>query len=202
MANDTVQPLGAIKPMPESTGEDALNETQPRKDYREGRTYLTNGNYSQAAISFHNALKGFEEEGDIQGVANASDRLGDTCMAKEEYARAIKFYSQASEICEQVDDSFSQLSLNKKLAAAYRKQGESDKAFELLFDMLEHYRLINNPQGAVEVLIVVGELYVETGQSTKAADAYRTISNIHANYKHSRLAEEFAKKAEALEQES
>ncbi|WP_028580563.1 tetratricopeptide repeat protein [Desulfogranum japonicum] len=200
MASDQIQPLGAIKPVCDQSSEDAVNESQARKDYREGRTYLSNGDYGQAAISLHNALKGFEEAGDIQGVANAVDRLGDTCMAKEEYAMAIEHFKRAAEICEQEDDSFSVLSLNKKLAAAYRKQGEPDKSFELLFDMLEHYRLTNNPKGAVEALIVIGELYVETGQNSKAADTYRTVSSIHANYKHERMAKEFAQKADELEQ--
>ena len=80
------------------------------------------------------------------GVANAADRLGDVCMAKEEYAKAIDHFKRAAEICEREDDSFSILALNKKLAAAYRKQGEPEKSFELLFDMLEHYRLTKQSQ--------------------------------------------------------
>jgi tetratricopeptide (TPR) repeat protein len=202
MVSDSIQPMGNIKPMCENKSSDDDIQDPAKRDYMAGRTHLANGDYTQAVISFHNALKGFEENGDIQGVANASDRLGDTCMAREEYAMAITHYQRAAEICEQEDDSFSQLALNKKMAVAFQKEGEADKAFELFFDMLEHYRLTNNPKGVVEVLQSVGELYEELGQKENAADTYRTMSSIHANFKHNRLAEEFTARADQLDKDA
>ena len=41
----------------------------------------------------------------------------------------------------------------------------------------------------------------ERGDKAGAADAYRSVSNIHKRFKHARLAEEFAQRATALEQE-
>ena len=38
------------------------------------------------------------------------------------------------------------LALNKKMAVAYRKLGDQEKALELLYDMLEHYRLTKIPR--------------------------------------------------------
>jgi tetratricopeptide (TPR) repeat protein len=150
MASENIQPLSSLQAV---TGEPAGADLDPaRKDYLEGRKLYSQGEYAQAALAFHNALRGFEEQGDEQGVANAADRLGDACLAREEYAMAIANYRRAFAVCEKEDDSFSQLSLNKKMAAAYRKLGDHEKALELLFDMLEHYRLTNNPKGAVEIL--------------------------------------------------
>lgn len=199
MVSDTIQPLNAIGPMCEGKNDGNGEEDQAKKDYREGRNYFTNGDYTQAVISFHNALLGFEEKNDVQGVANASDRLGDTCMAREEYLMAVGHFQKAAEICEQEDDTFSLTALHKKMATAYRALGEPAKAFELLFDILEHYHIVQNPKGVVEILGVIGELYEETGDNKKAADTYRTISGIHANFKHTRLAQEFADKAAELE---
>ena len=51
---------------------------------------------------------GFEEQGDEQGVANASDRLGDACLARDEYAMAIANFQRACAICEKEDDSLFQ----------------------------------------------------------------------------------------------
>lgn len=198
MVSDSIQPLDSLKPVGKE--ENTINDPT-KKDYIEGREFYTAGDYPQAAISFHNALKGFEEQGDEQGIANAADRLGDTCLAREEYQFAIENYQRAMAICVKMDDSFSQLALNKKMAMAYQKLGELDKALELLYDMLEHYRLVQNPQGVVEALIVVAEIYVEQGEKEKAVDAYRTVSSIHKNFKHKRMAEEFAKRALELEQE-
>ena len=200
MANENIQPLESLKPM---AGESAGEDLDPaRKDYLEGRKLHSQGEYTQAALAFHNALRGFEEQGDEQGVANAADRLGDACFARGEYAMAIANFRRAFAVCEKEDDSFSQLSLNKKMAAAYRKLGDREKALELLFDMLEHYRLTNNPKGAVEVLVVIAEIYAEQGDRVRAADAYRSVASIHARFKHARLAAEFDQQAEALEREA
>jgi tetratricopeptide (TPR) repeat protein len=200
MASENIQPLSSLQPV---TGEPANEELDPaRKDYLEGRKLYSQGEYAQAALAFHNALRGFEEQGDEQGVANAADRLGDACLAREEYAMAIANYRRAFAVCEKEDDSFSQLSLNKKMAAAYRKLGDHEKALELLFDILEHYRLTNNPKGAVEILVVIAETYAEQGDRARAADAYRSVASIHARFKHSRQAAEFNQRAEALEREA
>ncbi len=198
MVSDSIQPLSSIGPMADQQQGSAIDD-EAKQDYMAGRKHFSSGDYVQAIISFHNALKGFEEKGDVQGIANASDRLGDTCMAREEYEMAVKHFQKASEICEQEDDSFSQLALNKKLAVAYQNMGEADKAFELFFDMLEHYRLTNNPQGVVDVLTSIGDLYAELGDKGKAADTYRTVSSIHASFKHDRLAKDFAGRADEIE---
>jgi tetratricopeptide (TPR) repeat protein len=200
MASENIQPLSSLQAV---TGEPAGADLDPaRKDYLEGRKLYSQGEYAQAALAFHNALRGFEEQGDEQGMANAADRLGDACLAREEYAMAIANYRRAFAVCEKEDDSFSQLSLNKKMAAAYRKLGDHEKALELLFDMLEHYRLTNNPKGAVEILVVIAETYAEQGDRARAADAYRSVASIHARFKHSRQAAEFNQRAEALEPEA
>lgn len=199
MASDTIQPLSSLGPMPQENSS-AQTDDPARTDYLEGRKLFREGEYAQAAIAFHNALRGFEEKGDQAGVANAADRLGDACLARDEYAMAIANYQRAYAVCEKEDDSFSVLALNKKMAAAYRKLGDQEKALELLYDMLEHYRLTNNPKGAVEALIIIAETYNEQGEKARAADAYRSVANIHARFKHVRLAEEFNQRADALEQ--
>ena len=56
--------------------EEEGDKTQARQDYEAGQEQLKDNNYAAAAISFHNALIGFEQEGDEFGVANASDKLG------------------------------------------------------------------------------------------------------------------------------
>ncbi len=198
MASETLQPLNTLAPMPKR--QEAELDDPAKQDYLEGRKFLNEGEYAQAAIAFHNALRGFEEKGDQIGMANAADRLGDACLAKGEYAMALANYQQAHVICEKEDDSFSLLALNKKMAAAYRKLSDHNKALELLYDILEHYRLTNNPKGAVEALIFIAETYTEQGERLKAADAYRSVASIHSRFKHTRLAEEFNQRAASLEQ--
>ncbi len=202
MVSDSIQPLNSLAPMDNPEKEKKMDDINDpaRLDYVKGRAQYSAGEFTEAALSFHNALKGFEEQEDEAGVANASDRLGDTCMAKEEYGMALEHYKRAFDICEKEEDSFSTLALNKKMAASYKKLGQLDEALELLYDMLEHYQLTKNPQGVVEMLTVMAELFIQQSRIQEAADAYRTISSVHAGFKHKRLAEEFAQKAEDLVQ--
>ncbi len=202
MVSDSIQPLNSLAPMDSPEKEKKVDDINDpaRLDYVKGRAQYSAGEFTEAALSFHNALRGFEEQGDEAGVANASDRLGDTCMAKEEYGMALEHYKRAFDICEKEEDSFSTLALNKKMAASYKKLGQLDEALELLYDMLEHYQLTKNPKGVVEMLTVMAELFIQQSKIQEAADAYRTISSVHAGFKHKRLADEFARKAEDLVQ--
>lgn len=197
MASEQLQPLSSIRKM-EDMEKEGGEESQARQDYRAGRKALDKDDYTMAVISFHNALKGFEEEGDLAGVANASDRIGDCCMKREDFTTALVHFSRALEICVDNDDSFSEAALHKKMAACYRQLGDYDKTLELMFDLTKHYQLLNDPKGTVEVLIVIAETYVEMGEKGKAADTYRTVASIHANFKHSKIAAAFEKRAADL----
>ncbi len=199
MESSNIQPLNSLGAVdPQKARDEALKKDPAKRDYLEGRELLKKGEYAQAGMAFHNALKGFEEKGDEQGVANASDRLGDVCLEREDYDNALKNYQRAFEICEKEEDSFSTLALNKKIAAVYKKQGELDKALEILFDMVEHYQLTRNPKGMVDILVVIAEVYLEKGEKQKAADTYYTVSSIHKNFKHKRMSEDFAARADEL----
>jgi tetratricopeptide (TPR) repeat protein len=200
--SDRIQPLDAIGPVPGSgqDSDEALND--PAKvDYKAGREYLSKKDYVQAAVCFHNALRGFEEQGNDQGVANAHDRIGDICMEREEFGKALDHYQRAFEICRKESDIFSLVALNKKKVLAYRKMGDLNLAMAVMMDILDHYTETRNPKGSVEVLEMIAEVYREKGENLKAADALRTIAGIHRNFGHKRKAEDFDKRALKAEQE-
>ncbi len=45
----------------------------------------------------------------------------------------------------------------------------------------------------------MADIYIAKGAKLKAADAYRTMSSIHKNFKHDSIAAKLIEKAEALE---
>ena len=203
MSTDQLQPLSSLGALPkeDAAGSETGAENNPaRQDYMEARKLLDKGEYVQAAMGFHNALRGFEEQGDRIGVANAADRLGDACLGRQEFAMAMANFERAYAICVEEEDSFSQLSLNKKMAYCCRKLGQHARALECLDDMLEHYQLNRNPKGAVETLETLAEVYAELGDKLKAAGAYRSAASIHAHFKHARRAEELMQMAAEMEQ--
>ena len=199
--SERIQPVGSIGPMQGSAQKGKEEENNPaRADYMAGREFLKKGDYSQAAMFFHNALRGFEEQKDEMGIANASDRLGDVCLAREEYTSALDHYQRAFEVCQKESDIFSIVALNRKRALAYRKMGELDLALVVMMEIFDYYAETRNPKGTVEVLEMIADVYLEKGDKLKAADALRTIAGIHRNFKHKRKAEEFEKRAREAEQ--
>jgi tetratricopeptide (TPR) repeat protein len=196
--SNPVQSLDTIAPM-----QDAKKEGKPKDpvqaDYEEGKRFFAEGNIGQAAVAFHNALLGYEEKKDTNGIANAANQIGKICLERGEYEKALKSFNRAWDICEEIGDPASLLTLNKEYAKVYRGLKDYKSAIGVCLDIIDTYQGNNNPKGTVETLETIAEIYLEMDDKVKAADTYRTISSIHANYKHESIAKNFAHKAAELE---
>jgi tetratricopeptide (TPR) repeat protein len=177
-------------------------EDPARADYNKGKELRAAGDEAQAASFFHNALVGFEQNGDDQGVANASDQLGDICAAGQNHEKAIAHYQRAYAICDKENDMFSLIALQKKMGAAQRALKQYDKAVNIYLNVIDIYAGYNNPAGTVNVMEELAKLYLEMGERQKSADTYRTIASIHKNFKHNIQAQEFMDKAVQVEQDA
>jgi len=177
-------------------------EDPARADYNKGKELRAAGDEAQAASFFHNALVGFEQNGDDQGVANASDQLGDICAARQNHEKAIAHYQRAYTICDKENDMFSLIALQKKMGAAQRALKQYDKAVNIYLNVIDIYAGYNNPSGTVNVMEELAKLYLEMGERQKSADTYRTIASIHKNFKHNIQAQEFMDKAVQVEQDA
>ena len=197
MSSNTIQPLDSIGPVDKDK---AKKEMDPVKiEYNEGKKYYENQNYGQAAVALHNALVGFEERKDESGIANASNQLGHVCLARKEFESALNHYQRALEICDKANDRMSILAVMHKMVEANQELGNHAQAVTLCLDILDHYQDNRDPQGTVDTLEKMAQIYIEQGEKAKAADAYRTISSIHKNFKHENMAGQFLEKAAALD---
>lgn len=198
--SNPIQDIKSIGPL--ADGSNANNEKpadQVKNDYEEGKRFFDNGNLSQAAVSLHNALLGYEERGDKTGIANAANQLGHVCLAKGDFVGAENHYQRAWDLCVEFDDPMSLHALSTKFVEVYRGQKDYDKAIKNCFDILDTHQRNNNPRGSVELLETLAEIYIEAEDTAKAADTYRTIASIHRNFKHATTADEFEQKAKELE---
>lgn len=191
--NDNIQNINEIAPMQDQEAAD-----QTKKDYEQGKRFLANGDLGQAAVSLHNALVAYEETKNKNGIANASNQLGEVCLEKGDFEAAQKHYQKAWDICTELGDPLSLFALSKKMIEVYRGLGEYPKAIEYCFDVLDGYQANNNPQGSVAVLEQIAEIYEADKQPEKAADTYKTIASIHRNFKHDSIANSFEEKAAKL----
>jgi tetratricopeptide (TPR) repeat protein len=173
-------------------------KSQAHLDYEAGQEHLKNNEIAQAANLFHNALIGFEQEEDEHGVANAADKLGDICVERKEYEKAITHYDRVYAICRKEADRLSLFSIEKKKANVVFQLKKYPEAVQLYLDILDEYNALRNPKGAVETLDILADAYIAMGEKEKAADSYRLAASIHKNFKHKREADEFLKKAEEI----
>lgn len=168
-------------------------------DYEKGNQLLEKGDLVQAAAEFHNALVGYEQDNDVKGIANACDKLGDVCLQRSEYDRALVYFGRAQAICEQGNDRLSLVLLLKKIVKAKRGLKQYDEAIRIYMDLLDAYQDFNNPPGAVQVLEDLAATYLAINDRQKAADALRTAASIHRSFKHTRHAADLEAKAETIE---
>jgi len=193
--SNPIQPLEGIKTVPAA----AAKSVDPvDKEYEEGKKALEKGECGPAAVALHNALVGYTEKQNSSGIANASNQLGHLCLFREDYAGALNHYRRALTICEEAHDQMSILTLFGKMVEVYKGLGDYPAATNLCLNILDIYYDNNDPQGSVKILEEMAAIYQKDGQPAKAADAYRTISSIHRNFRHDTIAAKYLEKAEKL----
>lgn len=166
-----------------------------KKEYAEGVRFLEQQEYGQAAVALHNALVVFEQRQDETGIANASNQLGHVCLFCNEYEAALIHYQRALIIVEKANDRMSTLAVLHKIVTAQKELKQYDKAISGCFEILELYQDNRDPRGTVATLETMAEIYLEDGQRGKAADAYKTISSVHKNFRHDTMAAQYLEKA-------
>lgn len=197
--SDPIQNINNIAPMAEDNknGEDV---DPVQAEYIEGKALLEKNELGLAAVALHNSLLGFEEQNNKEGIANASNQLGHVCLQREDYDKALLHYQRAEEIVSEMNDPMSLLALSKQLILVYTGTEQYKQAIERCLDLLDLYQANNNPKGTVEMMEQMAEIYVKSGDTANAIDAYRTIASIHKNFKHERIAADFLEKATKLEE--
>lgn len=197
--SDAIQNINDITPLAEDKKVDEdLDPVQA--EYIEGKAYLEKNEPALAAVALHNALLGFEEQQNNEGIANASNQLGNVCLQRKEYENAAEHYRRAEEICSQLDDPMSLVVLSKQFILVYIGSEQYEEAIERCLDLLDLYQANNNPKGVVEIMEQMAEIYLLQGDKVRAADSYKTVASIHRNFKHEKIAAGFLNKARELEE--
>ncbi len=196
-----IQPLGDIKKVGKK--EEKKRSSNPiQAEYDDGIEFLKEDDLTQAAVAFHNVLLAYEEKKHQDGIANASNQLGNVCLRKGEFEKAKEHYQRAWDICDRFEDPMSLLALSMQLVVVHRGLNDNAKALDICYDMLEVHSMNNNPQGTVATLETIADIYMAQKDKAKTADTYRTIASIHARFKHNSIAEKFTTRAKELDAEA
>ncbi len=143
-------------------------------------------------------MRGFEEEDNKEGVANASNQLGHVCLQRDEFDKALTNYQNAWKICEELEDHLSLQAISLQLVPVYKGLQDYRKALDVCLDLIDSYQANNDPKGTVSVLEMMAEVYLASGDREKAADTYNTVASIHTNFKHHKIAASYREKAAEL----
>lgn len=196
--SSNIQSLDSIAPMEDSSK--SGGSTDPvQNEFDEGKKHLENNEYGQAAVCLHNALVGYEEKKDDNGIANASNQLGRLCLARKDFDNALPHFHKAFSICDASNDRMSIIAILHKVVEVYVGLEDFNSAIENCLELLDHYQDNRDPQGSVDLLEKMASIYVQADQNSKAADAYRTIASIHKNFQHESIAKKYLNKAAELE---
>lgn len=168
-------------------------------EYNEGKALLERNETGLAAVALHNALVAFEEKNNENGIANASNQLGNVCLRRGQYDKALVHFQRAEEICRKLGDPMSLVALSKQFILVYTATEKYKEALARCLDLVDLYQANNDPKGTVETVEKMAEIYITMNDAGKAADAYRTIASIHRNFKHEKIAAGYIEKAEELE---
>jgi len=173
-------------------------KTQAQQDFEQGMAFLNDKESAQAAAAFHNAILGYEKDKDDNGVANACMRLADICLENQDFDKALEFCKRANDICSTANDTFSLICIKETKAKIYSQWQKFDKAIALYSELVEDYNITRNPQGTVNSLETMADLYLKDDEKEKAADCYKTIASIHKSFKHVTYYKRYLKKSEDL----
>lgn len=195
MSNNDIKPI----PMDPSAPDKHEDKDPAQLDYEAGVEFLKKGDLAQAASSFHNALVGFEQAGNKEGMANSTDKLGDVCKNRNEYDKALEYYDKAYEICKEFDDVYSSMSLNNKQAECLTAQEKYQEAINIYLDLLEGHEKMRNPDSSVKTLLIIADVYQKAGNMEGCIDAHKTAASIHANFGHVNAARRLQEKITELE---
>ena len=127
--------------------------------------------------------------GNLTGIANSLDHIGDIYLKKEDFDRALNYYLEAWKVIHPVDEKYRKSKILNHLGMVYTKQKKYDMAYEKLRQSLDIALETNAQDLKQETLQSMSEYYAARGnfeqayvlltQYTQLRDSIFTINSHH-----------------------
>lgn len=131
-----------------------------------GNLYSLKKDYGQAMKYFEESYKLFSELNDKQKIIGSLNNLGNLHTDLQLYEQALKYYSQALQMSEQTKKISSDPLSN--IGNLYFRQGNYQRAADYYVKALGLSKKENNQTSMLNILINLGEVFAQSGQSNKA----------------------------------
>jgi tetratricopeptide (TPR) repeat protein/DNA-binding CsgD family transcriptional regulator len=136
-----------------------------------GKTYGYLRMEAKAFDELSQASKIFHELGDNKNRAASAIGIGNIFLEINDFSAARKYYGRAMEWAEQDPTLLNVININ--LGEIHQKENHHDEAFYYLNKALPYFESISNQNVIAYILMMKGKSFAETGNSEKAAAAFR-----------------------------
>ncbi len=144
-----------------------------------GEIYILQDAYTEAKISFENALKLYKLANNVFGQANAYDGLGTLYMNLNDLNKAKASFQEALELNKLANDTLGQGNNYNGLGTIYLELNESDKAEASFQKALELFKLSNNFLSQGNVLRGLGRVQMMRSQLQTAKILFENALAMH-----------------------
>ena len=124
------------------------------------------------------ALRGFQESGDVTGEAASLASLGAAYAEACDTTRAIETYLRARHLYRELKDKRSEADTISSLVRLYAASNDSGKSLELAEEMLKLYRQVCDASGEMLSLATLGVLHSSAGDYSRALEFHRSAVDI------------------------
>lgn len=151
-----------------SSQHSANNENECYYWLNKANSKMAQSSYDSAFIYANNSLKCFKAGSNKKGEADALNVLGTLYGYKSDLVTGTKYYLDASKIYAELGIE-NQEYVNKRLIALYYQRSKKyNKAKDLFFEALAHYRETNKAELIAHTCADIGLLYTETKEFDSA----------------------------------
>jgi len=134
--------------------------------------YVRLGQYQRALTLYEQALEGFQELGNNQGVGVTQHAMADVLVQQDKLQDALELYEQALHTARELGDSRGATGTQRDIADVLVQQGKLQDALELYEQALHTARELGDSRGVAMMQCDIADVLVQQGKLQDALELY------------------------------
>lgn len=148
-----------------------------------GIAFERRGLYKQAIKNYYKAMYIFEEQKDLEGLANSYNNIGLLYQAEKRYSEATAFFKRSLELVYKMGGNpNSEANALNNLAIVYHENHQPKEALKYFLKVFELDKRENYPPNLALSYNNLGLIYSELGETDKALDYLRKSIALKVSY--------------------
>jgi len=130
------------------------------------------GRYDAAAAAYEEAIRRYEQRGDLRGVAVGKHQLGTVRLQQQRSAEALEAYQEARDTFSRLNEPGTVAVAWHQIGMVHKKAGQPEAAEEAYNQSLAIQVRLGNQAGQANTLVTLGNLYANLLQRPEEAVAF------------------------------